>query len=153
MSTKCGTKFLTKFVIVSMKNWIRAMTRIVHLNLKKPVSHAHCTHDTLTYPMSSIKLLAAIGMTVPPSDAPAAEIPNANDLLFLNHCEAMAGSGPKIIPQETPVKRPWQRRSCQNSLHSAVTTVAKTRITLPMSVLGSGDARLAEQNPTTPTWR
>jgi hypothetical protein len=80
--------------------------------------------------MSSIKLLAAIGMIVPPSDDPVDMTPNANALRVLNHWEATAGIGLKIIPQQNPVKRPWQRRSCQNSWHSAVSTVATTRITL-----------------------
>ena len=130
ISTDPGTKILTKFAIVSMKSSIRAITRIVHLKLKKTVGYAHRTRDTTTYPTRSIKLLAAIGMTVPPSDEPVAIIPNANDLRLLNHCEAMAGSGPKTIPQANPVRMPWQRSSCQNSLHSAVRTVATTRITL-----------------------
>ena len=69
-------------------------------------------------------------MTVPPADDPAAMIPNAIDLRFLNHCEAMVGTGPKAIPQANPVSKPWQRRSCQNSLHSAVSTVATTKTTL-----------------------
>ena len=37
---------------------------------------------------------------------------------------------PKIIPHDNPVRKPWQTSNCQNSLHSAVTKVATTRITL-----------------------
>jgi len=69
-------------------------------------------------------------MIAPPSDDPEAFIPNANDLRFLNHCEVMVGMGAKTIPHDNPVRKPWQRSNCQNSLHSAVITVATTRITL-----------------------
>jgi len=82
------------------------MTRIVHLNLGKPVSYTHCTHDALTYPISLIKRLVAIGMIDPPNEDPVAQIPNANDLRFLNQCEMMVGIGPKIIPQDNPVRKP-----------------------------------------------
>lgn len=150
MFAEFDIRILTKFAIVSMKSSIRAITRIIHLKLKKSVSHVHCTYDALAYPISSTKCLAAIGMIVPPSDDPAAITPNANDLRALNHCETMAGSGPKIIPQANPVKRPWQRSNCQNSEHSAVSTVATTRITL-MSGLWSNDTRCAEQRPMLPT--
>ena len=73
-------------------------------------------------------------MTVPPSADPIALIPKASDLRFLNQCEMMIGIGPKIIPHENPVRKPWQRRSCQNSLHSAMAAVATTRITLTSSL-------------------
>ena len=78
-------------------------------------------------------------MIVPPSDVPEVVIPNANDLRFLNHCEVMTGIGPKIIPQDSPVRKSWQRSSYQNSLHSVAITVAAIRI---MLVRGScwGDA-------------
>ena len=72
----------------------------------KPVSRAYCVYDPFTHPISSIKLLAAIGMTVPPIDDPVAAIPNANDLRFLNHCETMVGTAPKIIPQHDPTRMP-----------------------------------------------
>ena len=77
-----------------------------------------------------MRWVEAIGMTVPPSADPVALIPNANDLRFLNQCERIVGIGPKIIPHDNPVRKPWQRSNCQNSLHSAVATVATTRITL-----------------------
>ena len=99
-------KFLTKLAIASMKSSIRAMTRIIHLNLKKSISHVPCTEDCPTYPISSTKFLATIGMIVPPSDAPVAVMPDANDLRFLNHCAEIAGIGQRIIPQANPVKRP-----------------------------------------------
>jgi len=76
------------------------------LEPKKIVGHTRYTHNTPTYPISSIKFRAAIGMIVPPSDDPVAMIPNANDLRFLNHCEMMVGSGLKIIPQDNPVRKP-----------------------------------------------
>lgn len=99
------TNLPTKFAMVSMKSSIRAITRIVHLKLKGSVSRAR-TCVGIPYPIMSINFLAAMGMIVPPSDDPAAITPNANDLRFLNHCEMMAGSGPKVIPQANPVKRP-----------------------------------------------
>ena len=89
-----------------MRSSIRAMTRIIHLNLKKSISHIPCTGDALAYPISSIKFLATIGMIVPPSDAPVAVIPDANDRRFLNHCAQIAGIGQKSIPQADPVRRP-----------------------------------------------
>jgi len=82
------------------------MTRIIHLNLKKLVSHVPCVGDALAYPISSTKFLATIGMIVPPSDDPVAVIPDANDLRFLNHCAQIAGIGQKSIPQADPVRRP-----------------------------------------------
>ena len=130
MTTEGRTKLLTKFAIVSIKSSIKAITRIVHLKLGKLVNNVVLLQHIPTYPMMSIKLLAAIGMIDPPSDDPVDIIPKANALLVLNHCEATAGIGLKIIPQQNPVRRPWQRRSCQNSVHSAVSTVATTRITL-----------------------
>lgn len=106
MPSETGIKIFTKFAIVSTKSSIRATTRIVHLNLEKPVSHRDRTHDTFTHPTRSIKFLAAIGMIVPPSDVPADMIPNTNDLRFLNHCEVMEGIGLKIIPQQISVRMP-----------------------------------------------
>ena len=46
MSAELGAKIVTKFAIVSMKNMIRVMTRIVHLNLRNPLSMftARATH-------------------------------------------------------------------------------------------------------------
>ena len=129
MSAEADAKTLTKFAMASMNSSIKAITRIVHLNLWNLLV-ALIAYMTPSHPISSIKLLAAIGMTPPPIDDPVAAIPNANDLRFLNHCAAMVGIGPKIIPQHAPVRKPWQRRNCQNFLHSAVTTVAATRITL-----------------------
>ena len=108
---------------------IRAMTRIAHLNLRF-IQYVCCAHDPFTYPTSSIKLLEAIGMTVPPIDVPVAAIPNAIDLRFLNQCEMMAGVAPKAIPQDAPTRKPWQRTSCQNSLHSAVAASPTTKATL-----------------------
>jgi hypothetical protein len=70
------------------------------------MSHVDRRDDSLTNPTSSIKLLAAIGMIVPPSEDPVDMIPNANARRFLNHCEETAGIGLKIIPQQTPVRRP-----------------------------------------------
>jgi len=81
------------------------MTRIIHLNLKKLISHVHGEDNAIAYPTRSIKFLAAIGMIVPPSDTPVKERLIANDLRFLNHCATIAGSGQKIIPQDNPVKR------------------------------------------------
>ena len=72
----------------------------------KPISRAYCVHDLFTYPISSIELSAAIGMTVPPIDDPVAAIPIANDLRLLNHCETMVGTAPKIIPQHDPTRMP-----------------------------------------------
>ena len=76
-----------------MRSSVRAMTRIIHLNLKKLISHVRGADDALAYPISSTKFLATIGMIVPPSDAPAVIRPIANDLRFLNHCATMAGIG------------------------------------------------------------
>jgi hypothetical protein len=45
-------------------------------------------------------------MIVPPIDVPTDMIPNAKDLRFLNHCEAIEGIGLKIIPQQIPVRIP-----------------------------------------------
>ena len=101
-----GVKIFTKLAIASMKSSIRAITRIVHLNLKKSISHVPHKDDALTYPIRSIKFLATIGMSVPPSDAPAETMPNANDLRFLNHCATMARIGQRVIPQANPVRRP-----------------------------------------------
>jgi len=106
MFAEFDIKIFTKLAIVSMKSSIRAITRIIHLELKKLVSHVHSTDDALVYPMRSTKFLATIGMIVPPNDAPTETMPNANDLRFLNHCATMAGSGQNIIPQASPVKRP-----------------------------------------------
>ena len=78
-------------------------------------------------------------MTVPPSADPVALIPNANDLLLLNQCDRMVGIGPKIIPHDNPVRKPWQRSNCQNFVHSAVAAVATTRITLESG--SSADSR------------
>lgn len=80
-------------------------------------------------------------MIDPPSDDPVDMIPNANALFVLNHCEAMAGIGLKIIPQHHPVRSPWQRRSCQNLVHSAVSSVATTNITLIFRYVGVFDIR------------
>jgi hypothetical protein len=113
-----------------MQNVMRAITRIVHLNLVQSVCHVPYTRDIITYPTILTKWLEAIGMTVPPIADPVALIPNASDLRFLNQCEMMIGIGPKIIPHEIPVRKPWQRRSCQNSLHSAMAAVATTKTTL-----------------------
>jgi len=99
-------KNLTKLAIASMKSSIRAIIRIIHLNLKKFISRAHCTDNPLTYPTRSIKFLATIGMTVPPTDAPAETMPDANDLRFLNHCETMVRIGQRVIPQANPVRSP-----------------------------------------------
>ena len=79
---KTGMGILTKFAMASIKNSIRAITRIVHLKLKKPVSYVRCAYNSLAYPISSIKFLAAIGMIVPPREDPAAKTPNASDLRF-----------------------------------------------------------------------
>ena len=106
MSAELDMKILTKLAIASMKSSIRTMTRIIHLNLKKSISHVPCTDDCPTYPISSTKFLATIGMTVPPNDAPVVIIPDANDLRFLNHCAQIAGIGQKSIPQADPVRRP-----------------------------------------------
>ena len=121
-----------------MKSSIKAMTRIVHLNLEEKGQSPCLIHDTPTYPTSSINFLAAIGMIVPPSEDPVALKPNANNLRFLNHCAVMVGTGPKTIPQASPVSKPWQRSNCQNSWHSAVITVATTRITLVFGPLSGG---------------
>ena len=93
MSAELDMKILTKFATASIKSSIRAMTRIIHLNLKKSISRVPCTDDPLTYPISSTKFLATIGMIIPPIDAPAEIMPAANDLRFLNHCATMAGIG------------------------------------------------------------
>lgn len=81
-STGTDNTFRTKFAIVSMKSSIRAMTRIVHLNLKEFVKHDDYPHKMLSYayPMRSIRFLAAIGIMMPPNDEPVAMIPNTNDL-------------------------------------------------------------------------
>jgi hypothetical protein len=83
-----------------------------------------------THPIRSIKWLETIGIIAPPRDDPVALIPNAKDLRFLNQCERMVGMGPKIIPHEIPVRKPWQTSSRQKSSHSAVAAVAITRIRL-----------------------
>lgn len=77
-----GMGILTKFAMASVKSSIRAITRIVHLNLRNPVSYVRCAYDSLAYPISSIKFLAAIGKIVPPREDPAAKMPNASDLRF-----------------------------------------------------------------------
>ena len=89
-------------------------------------------------------------MTVPPIDDPVALIPNANDLRFLNQCEMIIGSGPKIIPQDAPVRRPWQRINCQSSLHSAVAAVATTKTTLLSRTFM---AMMYNNDPTVLTWK
>ena len=128
-TTELNTKIVTRFATTSMTNTIRAITRIAHLNLRSFQCFC-CACDPSTYPMSSIKLLEAIGMAAPPIDDPVAAIPNAIDLRFLNQCEIMIGIEPKIIPQDIPTRKPWQRTNCQNSLHSAVTAVPTTKVTL-----------------------
>ena len=127
--TEFNTKIVTRFAITRTTSMIRAMTRIAHLNLRS-IQYVCCARDPFTYPTSSIKLLEAIGMAVPPIEVPVAAIPNAIDLRFLNQCEMMVGVAPKAIPQDAPTRKPWQRTSCQNALHSAVTVSPMTKATL-----------------------
>jgi len=89
-----------------MKSSISAIIRIIHLKLGRLVSYVPCAENAPAYPTRSTKILATIGRIVPPSDAPAEIMPDANDLRFSNHCATIEGSGQNNIPQANPVKRP-----------------------------------------------
>jgi len=86
-----------------------------------------------------------IGITVPSREDPMATKPMAVPRLNLNQCAMTAVVGPNMPPHanyvkrymketsigfskiRTPAAKPWQRRNCQYSLHSAVRNVAVTR--------------------------
>lgn len=49
MTTQDRTKLLTKFAIVSIKSSIKAITRIVHLNLEKLVNNVVSDHRIFSH--------------------------------------------------------------------------------------------------------
>ena len=70
------------------------------------IEHFECRYLE-TVQREGASVFRRIGMIIPPNDDSVATTPNANHLCFLNHCEMVVGSEPKIIiPQQSPVGRP-----------------------------------------------
>lgn len=120
------------------------MIRMVHGNLDWSLSSGViAVKSEFAHPTSVISLRAAMGNSVPPKLDPIATMPNANPFLRLNQCATTPRRGPKMMPLPsyktsvrstalrnmvlTPTAKPWQRRNCQYSLHSATRNVATTR--------------------------